>query len=133
MPNQPIPTLHDLELTRERLKEQIAQIGDMRLGTLSESYRKCGKPTCHCAREGDPKHGPFYLLYRRGKEQKAIGRSIPPKYIEITQEQVAECHRFRELCQEYMEVNEQICDIKLRNPGLSDESVKKNTRKQPGS
>ncbi|MGC8494669.1 MAG: DUF6788 family protein, partial [Syntrophobacteraceae bacterium] len=44
MPNQPIATLHDLELTRERLKEQITQIGDMRLGTLSESYRKCGKP-----------------------------------------------------------------------------------------
>ena len=105
----------------------------MRLGTLSESYRKCGKPTCHCAREGDPKHGPFYLLYRRGKEQKAIGHAIPSQYIEITQEQVAECHRFRELCREYMEVNEQICDLKLRNPGLSDESVKKNTRKQPGS
>ena len=128
MPNQPLPTLHELEIVRERLKEQITQIGDLRLGTLSESYRKCGKPTCHCAREGDPKHGPFYLLYRRGKGQKAIGHAIPGKYVEKTREQVAECHRFRELCREYMEVSEQIGDLKMKAQGEAlSEPVKKNS------
>ena len=133
MPKNSLSTLHELEITRERLKEQIGQIGDMRLGTLSESYRKCGKPTCHCAREGDLKHGPFYLLYRRGKDQRAIGNAIPAKYVEKTRGQVEECHRFRELCREYLEINEQICDLKLRNPEGSDEAVKKNTRRQPRS
>jgi len=129
MPSQPPTILHELEITRERLREQIAQIGDMRLGTLSEIYRKCGKPTCHCAREGDPKHGPFYLLYRRGKGQKAIGHAIPAKDAETTRKQVEECHRFRELCREYMEINEQLCDLKLQaSKRASDESVKKNTR-----
>jgi hypothetical protein len=64
----------------------------MRLGTLSESYRKSGKSTWHCAGKGDPKHGPFYLLYNLGKNQKSIDHAISTQYIEITQEEGAQYH-----------------------------------------
>lgn len=35
-----------------------------------ERYRKCGKPGCHCAREGDRGHGPNLAL-----TAKVSGRS----------------------------------------------------------
>ena len=42
---------------RKALLAALAGIGEFRPGTLQARYRKCGKATCHCAREGDPGHG----------------------------------------------------------------------------
>ncbi len=57
-------TLVELEQERERLKREISELPDMRQGSLTPIYRKCGKPSCHCARDEDPGHGPVYLLTR---------------------------------------------------------------------
>ncbi|MHB1564500.1 MAG: DUF6788 family protein [Leptospirillum sp.] len=125
-------TLQDLVQKRDRLKQALIQIEEMRQGSLSESYRKCGKPTCHCAWEGDPGHGPFYVLTRKDASQKTVGRAIPIRFVEVTREQIKEYHRFKELSKELLEVNEQICDLKLKNSDEpSSESVKKNTRNRP--
>ena len=43
---------------RKAMLAALAGIGEFRPGTLQARYRKCGKATCHCAREGDPGHGP---------------------------------------------------------------------------
>ena len=129
-------TLQDLGQKRDRLKQALMEIEEMRQGSLSESYRKCGKPTCHCAREGDPGHGPFYVLTRKDASQKTVGRAIPLRFVDVTQEQIKEYHRFKELSKELLEVNEQICDLKLQESreGSSD-AVKKNARNRlrPGS
>ena len=126
-------TLQNLMEKRDRLKQEMMQIEEMRQGTLSESYRKCGKTTCHCAQEGDPGHGPFYVLTRKNEFQKTVGRAIPALFVEIAKDQIKEYHHFKELSKELLNVSEQICDLKLRKPEGSDESVKKNTRKRPGS
>lgn len=38
----------------DALLGELAAVGDFRPGSLVETHRKCGKPTCHCARPGDP-------------------------------------------------------------------------------
>jgi len=60
MPNS--PEVQALLLQRDQLKAQLAAIGDMRLGSLVPRFRKCGKPSYHCAKEGDSGHGPSYSL-----------------------------------------------------------------------
>ena len=35
---------------RDALLGELAGVGDLRPGTLQARYRRCGKPTCHCAR-----------------------------------------------------------------------------------
>ncbi len=124
-----MPTpLSELEKKRDSLKEQIAHVGDMRLGSLLFIERKCGKPTCHCAKEGASKH-PQVLLYRAGtRDHKARGRSIPKQALELTRSQVDECHRFQDLCQELMEVSEQICDLRLRTEESGEAGKKKPRR-----
>ena len=50
-----MPTAIDtpmLVAEREQLRRQLAEIGDLRPGSLVVDYRKCGKPNCHCAAEG---------------------------------------------------------------------------------
>jgi hypothetical protein len=127
-----LTTLVELEKERERLRQEISLLPDMRQGSLTAVYRRCGKPTCHCAQEEDPGHGPLFLL-TRSVNKKTVARNIPSQEVETVRAQVAVFHHYQELSRELVNVSGQICDIKLRNPGLSDESVKKNTRKQPGS
>ena len=102
----------DLVAQRAALCASLASIGEFRPGALQSRYRKCGKPTCHCAREGDPGHGPKWVLTRTvgGKRRNF---SIPDEAVEATREQVAEFHRFRALVQELVEVSEQLCGAQL--------------------
>ena len=44
------PRLAELEKRRREVRELLANIGEMRPGSLVGRYRKCGKPGCHCAR-----------------------------------------------------------------------------------
>ena len=46
------------------LLTELQQFGDFRQGTFVGRYRKCGKPYCHCAKPGDPGHGPSWSLTR---------------------------------------------------------------------
>src|SRR4030042_5025129 len=54
-------TLFSLEQRREALYRKIEETGDFRRGSISVTYRKCGKKNCACAREGHPGHGPQHL------------------------------------------------------------------------
>jgi hypothetical protein len=128
----PSPVLRVQELIkhRGRLNDQILQMGDFRPGSLVKNYRRCGKPTCHCANEGDIGHGPHWLL-TRGVAGKTVTRIIPPAAVEETRRQIAEYHRFRELVRKLVETNDQLCDTQLRAPvGISPAEAKKGASKK---
>jgi len=55
---------HQLRARRDQLKAQLAEVGDLRPGSLVERYRRCGKPNCHCAGKGADGHGPSWSLTR---------------------------------------------------------------------
>jgi hypothetical protein len=123
-----------LLLKRDHLKSELNKVGDMRPGSLVERYRRCGKPSCHCARKNAPGHGPSYSLTHPVKG-KTVTKIIPKgPAVEHTREQIAEYQRFRFLMQELIGVSEQICDLQLHLAEASDQAgVKKNsTRRVPG-
>lgn len=98
---------------REVLKSEIAEIGELRPGSLVGRFRKCGKPTCHCALPGDPGHGPSWSL-TKVVEGKTVTRIIPAgPAVAQTQAQIEECRRFRRLAQELVEVSEALCESQL--------------------
>ncbi|MHB1938853.1 MAG: DUF6788 family protein, partial [Acidobacteriaceae bacterium] len=51
-----------LENHRATVLRQIAQLGDMRSGSITETVGRCGNPNCHCHRAGESGHGPYYRL-----------------------------------------------------------------------
>lgn len=129
MPN---PALRVPELIKQRhqLNDQLLHLGDFRPGSLVKNYRRCGKPTCHCAKEGDIGHGPHWLL-TRGVAGKTVTRIIPPAAVEETQRQIAEYHRFRELVRQLVEIHDQLCEARLRSPeGIASEEAKKGASKK---
>ena len=54
-----------------------------RLGTLSETYRTCGREGCHCQGDG-PKHGPHLNVSYRGENGKTSGYYVPKGAEEAT-------------------------------------------------
>jgi hypothetical protein len=121
--------LNALRLQRDQLKSELAQVGDMRPGSLVPRYRACGKPTCHCAIKGSKGHGPSYSL-THPVAGKTVTRVIPAGVaVERTRVQLEEYRRFRRLVQQFITVSEQVCDLELhqREPG----DTKKNRTRQP--
>src|SRR6266702_6835156 len=108
-------SLDDLQSERSRLQIALTQVDDLRPGSLVARFRKCGKPTCHCAKPNSPGHGPSYSLTRE-VENKTVTKIIPPSAVEQTQQQIAEYRRFRDLTRDFVEVSEKVCDAQLHAP-----------------
>src|SRR5579863_881251 len=103
--------LNALIAQRDQLKSQLAQIGEMRPGSLVARFRKCGKASCHCSKKGSKGHGPSYSL-THPVAGKTVTRIIPAgPAVDRTQQQVEEYRRFRELVQQLVAVSEQLCDL----------------------
>lgn len=110
------PSLAALRKQRSTLLAQIADIDEFRPGSLVERYRKCGKPACHCAREGDPGHGPSWSL-TRGVKGKTVTKIIPADCVDATLEQIDRYRELQRLLHEYTELNVKICDALLEREG----------------
>lgn len=62
---------------RAALVDEIQRLADSAIfGTVSETYRTCGTPGCHCRGDG-PKHGPHLYVSYRGSEGKTTGYYVP--------------------------------------------------------
>ena len=70
------PSPRELEAERDRLYAQLAAVGDFRRGSVSENYRKCGKPNCACAQPDRPGHGPRFLWTRTARGRGTVGRQL---------------------------------------------------------
>src|SRR6516165_3691988 len=51
-------SLAELEERRNAIARRIAELGDLRAGSISNTSGRCGKPNCRCHRPGQPGHGP---------------------------------------------------------------------------
>lgn len=104
--------LAHLEAERSELLEQFLRLGDLRPGSITAVSRRCGKPSCHCAKPNDPGHDPQFRLTRR-VTGKTVTETFPnPAALRKAQQEVAEFHRFQELGQELITVNEKICRLR---------------------
>jgi len=98
-----------LEAERSRILRQFTTLGDLRAGSICAVPRRCGKPTCHCAKPNDPGHDPQIRLTRR-VEGKTVAESFPsPAAWRKAQSEIDEYRRFQNLTAELMAVNEKIC------------------------
>jgi hypothetical protein len=109
-------SLPDLSGVRAKLSRQIQTLGDFRPGSIGVVVRRCGKPTCHCAKPDDPGHDPQFRLTRK-TEGKTITESFPtPAALRKAQQEVAEFHRFQTISAELVAVNEKICHLRPIEP-----------------
>jgi hypothetical protein len=105
-------TLSKLETDRSKLLEEFLGLGDLRPGSITAVVRRCGKPTCHCAKPNDPGHDAQLRLTRR-VAGKTVTETFPnPVALRKAQQEVAEFHRFQQLGENLVEINEKICSLR---------------------
>lgn len=122
-------SLADLESERAALQSRLAQLGDLRAGSITATGGCCGNSNCHCHRPGDPGHGPYYRLTRKVDGKTVTETFSSPAALAKAQREVAEYHRFRELGGQLLEVNEEICRLRpVGQPALSVEEKKRRKR-----
>lgn len=123
--------LQKLEDQRGELIALLAQLGDFRAGSITGFTRRCGKPSCHCARKGDSGHGPtLRLTYKVGG--KSLTESLADQEaVRKAEAEIAEFRRFKELTKKLVEVNLKIC--RLRGAGEQVDRGSKKNRKRRSS
>src|SRR5260370_15458742 len=82
-----------LETKRSKLLEEFLSLGDLRPGSLTAVMRRCGKPSCHCAKRNDPGHDPQFRLTRRVAGQTVTATFPNPTSLRKAQQKVTELHR----------------------------------------
>jgi len=101
-----------LERQIEKVKRELAQVGELRPGTLSEQYNVCGTPRCRCKGSSPKKHGPYYQLSytRKGKSHT---RFIRPEALPEVKQQIKNYARFRTLVEHWIDVATELGDLRL--------------------
>ena len=106
------PSLPELMAERDRLFAQLGMVGDFRRGSVSENWRRCGKPNCACAAPEHPGHGPRFLWTRSA----AGGRPSPVSSRRARWRRCAArspgTPSSRRRSEQIIEVNEKICEAR---------------------
>ncbi len=102
-------SLQELEAKRTRILRQFTSLGDLRPGSICAVVRRCGKPTCHCAKPKDPGHDPQIRLTRRVQGKTVAESFASPAAWRKAQAEIDEYHRLQQLSAELIAVNEKIC------------------------
>lgn len=111
-------SLEDLQQQRAQLYDELAATGDFRRGSVSENYRRCGKPNCVCAQSDHPGHGPRYLWTRTVAGRGTKGRQLVADEVDKVRAELANYHRFAAVSERIVAVSEAICEA--RPPGAAD-------------
>ena len=107
-----------LEAERSALLNELAATDDMRRGSITECFRRCGKPTCTCALPDHPGHGPYYAYTRKVKGKTKTLQLRPGPLLEKMQREVEAYKGFRATCERLLDVNESICDSRPVEPAV---------------
>jgi hypothetical protein len=85
----------------EQIKGQVAALGPLRPGTLTQQYNVCGTPGCRCKADPPEKHGPYYQLSYtwRGHSRS---ESVLAREVERVREQLRNYQRLRALLDDWV-------------------------------
>lgn len=86
----------------EHIKHELAGLGDLRPGALSEQYNTCRTPGCRCKADPPQRHGPYHQLSysRRGRSST---ENIRPEHLPAVRAQIATYHKLRDLIDEWVD------------------------------
>jgi len=92
---------------RRRLVLAIQRLAEVAIfGTLSTTYRTCGRPGCHCQGSG-PKHGPHLNVSYRGEGGKTTGYYVPQAAQRATRQGVAAWEQLQKRLRQLAELNKE--------------------------
>jgi hypothetical protein len=103
-------------------------LGAFRSGSITAISGRCGKPNCRCHQPDQPGHGPNFRLTRKVEGKTTTETFSSPAELQKARHEVETFHRFRQLSQQLLEVNEKICRARPVSESLSPQEKKRRKR-----
>ena len=85
----------------EQIKTELAQLGPLRPGHLSQQYNVCGTPGCRCKADPPRKHGPYYQLSYTW-QSRSHSEFVRLENLAAIRQQLANYERLRALVDEWI-------------------------------
>lgn len=104
--------IQSLERQIEVVKRQVAALGDLQPGSLSEQYSVCGKPNCRCVGSPPQKHGPYYQL-SFSRKGKSSSRFVRREDLVAVRRQVRNYTRLRELVDRWIDLATELANLRV--------------------
>lgn len=77
-----------LQLKQQELAQQLGTTDFIWNGSISKRFLTCGKPSCHCHRDTEAKHGPYYYWTTK-KAGKTISKSLTEQQAGVLQQWIS--------------------------------------------
>ena len=122
-------SLSDLEQRRELLAQRIAELGDLRPGSVTSTSGRCGKPECRCHQPGQPGHGPNFRLTYKVAGKTVSEALATPTAIHKAEREVEEFRKFQQLTREFLGTNTEICRLRPLEEESETELKKKRSKR----
>ncbi len=98
----------------ERVKGQLAALGELRPGSLSTQYNVCGTPGCRCKATPPEKHGPYYQISftRKGKSSSKFVRK---EDLNTVRRELKNYEVMKTLMDRWIEMATELSNLRLAN------------------
>ena len=104
--------IQTLERRIAKITSLLAQLGDLRIGSLSEQYNVCGRAGCRCKASPPIKHGPYHQLSftRKGKSST---RFVRRGELTTVKQQLRNYEKLRKLVDQWITLGTELSNLKL--------------------
>lgn len=101
-----------IERQIEKVKRDLAALGDLRPGSLSTQYNVCGSPGCRCKASPPEKHGPYYQVSftRKGKSSSKF---VKKKDLPAIRKQLKNYERMKLLMDRWIDLATELSNLRL--------------------
>ena len=109
----------EASLLRQRKFKVIRQFqlpDELLPGCLTQTHRRCGRPTCHCAAEGDPGHPIWFLTFMSGGKRRV--ERIPAEWAEEVGRQVKAGQALQDAIKDMLAANAELLVLWRKQKGM---------------
>ncbi len=103
-----------LERQIEKIKEELAALGDLRPGSLSEQYNVCGKKGCRCKEDPPQKHGPYYQL-SFSRKGKSSSRFVKVENVPEVRQQVKNYKMLKDIVDRWIDLGMELSILRIED------------------
>ena len=96
----------------DKVKRDLAALGDLRPGSLSTQYNVCGSPGCRCKATPPVKHGPYYQVSytRKGKSSSNV---VKKEDLPTVRKQLKNYERMRLMMERWIDLATELSTLRL--------------------
>ena len=101
-----------IERQIEKIKQELAQLGDLRPGSLSTQYNVCGTPNCRCKASPPEKHGPYYQISYTRKGRSST-KFVTKKDLPEVRRQLKNYARLKLLMEQWIDLAMELSNLRV--------------------